>query len=157
MNLSTNYCNIRKAICLSIVILEFKLYYNVLFAFTNHPIWKSRILQSNSPLLNKGYNNGAAWKTIPLFYKTSGDTISANNDIYPKTSLIYEQKELNGNEAKEKKCDKQLQLKKSRSNLPFGLIVNHNDIKHALLLLAANPRIGGIAISGRRGKGKFSS
>jgi magnesium chelatase subunit D len=37
---------------------------------------------------------------------------------------------------------------------PLGMIVNHEDIKQALLLSAINQRIGGVVISGRRGTGK---
>lgn len=37
---------------------------------------------------------------------------------------------------------------------PFGMIINMDEIKQALLLAAINPRMGGVVISGRRGTGK---
>ena len=37
---------------------------------------------------------------------------------------------------------------------PFSLIVNHDEIKHALLLAAVNPNVGGVIMSGGRGTAK---
>lgn len=37
---------------------------------------------------------------------------------------------------------------------PFSLIVNHDEIKHALLLASVNPNVGGVVISGGRGTAK---
>lgn len=37
---------------------------------------------------------------------------------------------------------------------PFSLIVNHDEIKHALILAAVNPNVGGLVISGGRGTAK---
>ncbi len=42
----------------------------------------------------------------------------------------------------------------SRRVLPFPAIVNHDELKLALLLNAINPRIGGLLISGPKGTGK---
>lgn len=39
-------------------------------------------------------------------------------------------------------------------NLPFSMIIGQKEIKEALVLLASNPRIGGVLISGGHGTGK---
>ena len=41
-----------------------------------------------------------------------------------------------------------------RTVLPFSAIVNHDELKLALLLNAINPHIGGLLITGPKGTGK---
>ncbi len=38
--------------------------------------------------------------------------------------------------------------------IPFSSIIGHEDSKLALMLLAVNPRIGGLLLSGIKGSGK---
>lgn len=43
---------------------------------------------------------------------------------------------------------------KTKQDMPLSLIVGQETIKNALILLAVNPRIGGIVIAGGKGTGK---
>lgn len=49
------------------------------------------------------------------------------------------------------------QLEDTRVNYPFPAIVNQELLKRALLLLAVNPKIGGLLIRGEKGSGKSTA